>query len=103
VNNWKLPEAKSGLKDTKLAKKVSEVSVAFLKVWHLDVLIACRHTDQDVVLRRRVFKRGPGLNVHFIALHYPALEVNNLNSLKISSRKHESTNIITTISAKSLP
>ena len=32
VNNWKIPETK--LKDTKLAKNVSEVSAAFLEVWH---------------------------------------------------------------------
>lgn len=34
VNNWKIPDAKSKLKDTKLAKNVSEVSAAFLEVWH---------------------------------------------------------------------
>lgn len=34
VNNWKIPEAKSQLKNTKLAKNVSEVSAAFLEVWH---------------------------------------------------------------------
>ena len=32
VNNWKIPETK--LRDTKLAKNVSEVSAAFLEVWH---------------------------------------------------------------------
>lgn len=32
VNNWKIPETK--LKNTKLAKNVSEVSAAFLEVWH---------------------------------------------------------------------
>lgn len=32
VNNWKIPEKK--LRDTKLAKSVSEVSAAFLEVRH---------------------------------------------------------------------
>jgi hypothetical protein len=32
VNNWKIPETK--LRDTKLARNVSEVSAAFLEVWH---------------------------------------------------------------------
>lgn len=34
VNNWKIPDRKSQLRDTKLAKNVSEVSAAFLNVRH---------------------------------------------------------------------
>ena len=34
VNKWSIPDAKSKMKDTKLAKNVSEVSAAFLEVWH---------------------------------------------------------------------
>jgi hypothetical protein len=58
VNNWKVP---SRMKDTKLAKNVSEVSVAFLEVRHLGMLIIRRHTDgcrsttkQSLRVRRRI-------------------------------------------------
>lgn len=46
VNNWKIPESK--LRNTKLAKNVSEVSAAFLEVWHPDASnhVRCRsHAD----------------------------------------------------------
>ena len=33
VNNWKIPMEKKGLRDTKLAKNVKEVSALFLNVW----------------------------------------------------------------------
>jgi hypothetical protein len=34
VNNWKIPNAKSKLRNPQLARNVSEVSVAFLEVGH---------------------------------------------------------------------
>lgn len=53
VNDWKIPNAKSRLGDTKLAKNVSEVSVAFLQVRHL---VKYRHRARgltgDAVLPR---------------------------------------------------
>jgi hypothetical protein len=49
------------MKDTKLAKNVSEVSVTFLEVRHLGMLILRRHTDrcrsttkQSLRVRRRI-------------------------------------------------
>ncbi|EAT90193.2 hypothetical protein SNOG_01981 [Parastagonospora nodorum SN15] len=36
VNNWKVPDAKSRLKDSKLAKNVTEVSLAFLKFYEAE-------------------------------------------------------------------
>jgi hypothetical protein len=61
VNNWKVPDAKSQMKDTKLAKNVSEVSVAFLKVRRLGILTSFRLTDrhhstikQNFRVRRRI-------------------------------------------------
>lgn len=83
VNNWKLPETKSRLRDTKLAKNVSEVSFAFLKVCHHGVLIVFRHTDRGAVLRRRVLERGSGLSAVAIALHFSALQVQILMSSNV--------------------
>jgi hypothetical protein len=70
VNDWKVP---SRMKDTKLAKNVSEVSVAFLKVRHLGTLTTCRHTDGVTVLQSRIFECGAGLSTRTRALHLSAL------------------------------
>ena len=63
VNNWKIPETK--LRDTKLAKNVSEVSAGFLKVWDLCALDShlLGILTAGVVLRGRIRKRRPGLSV----------------------------------------
>jgi hypothetical protein len=65
VNNWKVP---SRMKDTKLAKNVSEVSVAFLEVRHLGMLITRSHTDgcrsttkQSLRVRHRIERTHKGI------------------------------------------
>lgn len=55
VNNWKIPDAKSKLRDTKLAKNVSEVSAAFLEVWHPG---ASSPTSQNPILTTRAVLQG---------------------------------------------
>jgi hypothetical protein len=64
VNNWKIPDAKSRFKDTKLAKNVTEVSAAFLKVRHQTLTSTMKLGLMiDAVLQGRVLKRCPGLSV----------------------------------------
>jgi hypothetical protein len=41
-----VPSSKTRLRDTKLAKNISEVSAAFLKVSVLAILTVSRHTDE---------------------------------------------------------
>lgn len=55
VNNWKIPDAKSKLKDTKLAKNVSEVSAAFLEVWHPS---ASSSTGRNSILTIEQYYKG---------------------------------------------
>lgn len=38
VNNWKIPDTKTKLRDTKLAKNVAQVSDTFLEVRHPDAV-----------------------------------------------------------------
>jgi hypothetical protein len=63
VNNWTIPDAKSKLKDTKLAKNVTEVSAAFLHVRPYQVLQVEPGLTIDVVLQGGVLKRCSGLSV----------------------------------------
>jgi hypothetical protein len=55
VNNWKIPDAKSKLKDTKLAKNVSEVSAAFLEVRHPG---ASSPTSRNSILTLEQYYKG---------------------------------------------
>lgn len=79
VNNWKIPNARSSrLRDTKLAKNVSEVSVAFLKVRHRAPAyrISVELTD-NLVLSGRILECCSGLKECVVALHVPALVKSN--------------------------
>lgn len=71
VNNWKIPDTK--LRDTKLAKKVSEVSAAFLEVWHPGAR-APRLSDTRltafVVLQGRILECGARLRVGYSCIDW---------------------------------
>ncbi len=60
VNNWSIPDAKTKLKDTRLAKNVSEVSVAFLEVWHPSAMQSHKELKRilimSTVLQDRILK-----------------------------------------------
>lgn len=93
VNNWKIPESK--LKDTKLAKNVSEVSVAFLEVWHPGAITPmCRQLHADHfhsttrLSSRALHRTKRELYMHQTAFRNKAAEYQHLlvaHSTKLSS------------------
>jgi hypothetical protein len=57
VNNWTLPtDKKGGLRNKNLAKNVTEVSAAFLKVWIPGIGIAGNSADTYLVLRGSILE-----------------------------------------------
>lgn len=87
VNNWKIPETK--LRDTKLAKNVSEVSVAFLEVWHPrcnQVHSNQSHTDRSCSTIRANspprHKIDCKLRMHVLAL---GIQVYGISTLTVSN------------------
>ena len=52
VNNWKIPNAKSKLRNPQLARNVSEVSVAFLEVGHPRIASYIRKADRCCSITR---------------------------------------------------